>query len=171
MVALAPGQLLRQLLRQQLLGLEPRPGGVAAVFQFGQRHLGWRGMQEKERIPQIHHAQMANFTQIFNRNALGVLAHGPRQAGAHGLAQIGLRQARTGGVHGRERLGQRAACGLEHRMHHLTPPQPRLELTAHPHPLTHRQCLEVAGVKRQKAQHTGCPALGHGHAQLAARPR
>ena len=35
----APRLQLRQLLRQQLLGLEPLPGRMAAVFQCLQRHI------------------------------------------------------------------------------------------------------------------------------------
>ena len=42
----APGLQLRELLRQQLLGFEPLPGGVTAVFQRGQRHVG-RGVMQK----------------------------------------------------------------------------------------------------------------------------
>ena len=42
----APGLQLRELLRQQLLGFEPLPGGVAAVFQRDQRHVR-RGVMQK----------------------------------------------------------------------------------------------------------------------------
>ena len=37
---------LRQLLRQQLLGLQALPGGVAVVFQLGQRHIVRRLVQK-----------------------------------------------------------------------------------------------------------------------------
>ena len=45
-VALAPRHQLRQLLRQQLLGLQPLPGRVAVVFQRGQGYVG-RGVVQK----------------------------------------------------------------------------------------------------------------------------
>ena len=44
--ACATGLQLRQLLRQQFLGLEPLPGRVAAVLQCRQRHIG-RGIMQK----------------------------------------------------------------------------------------------------------------------------
>jgi hypothetical protein len=45
-IARAPRLQLRQLLRQQLLGLQALPGRVAVVFQLGQRHLGRRVVQK-----------------------------------------------------------------------------------------------------------------------------
>ena len=42
----APGLQLRQLLSQQLLGLEALPGRVAVILQGGQHHIG-RGMMQK----------------------------------------------------------------------------------------------------------------------------
>ncbi len=43
---LALGSQLRQLLRQQLLGLQALPGGVAVVLQRGQCHVGCGVMQK-----------------------------------------------------------------------------------------------------------------------------
>jgi hypothetical protein len=51
-VALAPRLLLRQLLRQQLLGLQALPGGMAVVFQRGERHIGRGVVQKCERLAQ-----------------------------------------------------------------------------------------------------------------------
>jgi len=50
--ALAPRLVLRELLRQQLLGLEPLPRGVAVVHQRGECHIGRRSMQKSERFTQ-----------------------------------------------------------------------------------------------------------------------
>ena len=44
--ALALGLQLRQLLRQQLLGLEPLPGRMAVILQRGQRNV-WRRVMQK----------------------------------------------------------------------------------------------------------------------------
>ena len=46
-LARAPSLQLRQLLRQQLLGLQPQPGRVAAVFQFGEHRIRQRLVQER----------------------------------------------------------------------------------------------------------------------------
>jgi hypothetical protein len=46
MLARAACLQLRQLLRQQFLGLQPLPGRVAVVFQLGQRHIGRRLVQK-----------------------------------------------------------------------------------------------------------------------------
>ena len=44
--------VLRELLRQQLLGLQALPGRVAVVFQGGQRHIRRGVMQKSERLAQ-----------------------------------------------------------------------------------------------------------------------
>ena len=44
--ARALGLQLRQLLRQQFLGLEPLPGRMAVILQCGQRNV-WRGVMQK----------------------------------------------------------------------------------------------------------------------------
>ena len=44
---LAPRLQLRQLLRQQFLGLEPLPGRVAVVLERGDRHIGRRVVQKR----------------------------------------------------------------------------------------------------------------------------
>ncbi len=46
-LARAPRPQLRQLLRQQLLGLQALPGGVAVVFQLGERRIGRRVVQKR----------------------------------------------------------------------------------------------------------------------------
>ena len=51
-VACAARLLLRQLLGQQLLGLQALPRGVAVVFQRGQRHIGRGVVQKSERLAQ-----------------------------------------------------------------------------------------------------------------------
>ena len=55
--ALGTRLVLRQLLRQQLLGLQALPGRVAVVLQFAQRRVGRWVVQKCERLAQVPRAQ------------------------------------------------------------------------------------------------------------------
>ena len=96
---LAPAVQLRELLRQQFLGLEPLPGRVAVVLQGVQRCIGRGVVQESQRFAQRPNAALARPVQwgkVLGRK--GVAQLGARQASQNRLAQIRLRQACHRGV-------------------------------------------------------------------------
>ena len=163
-VALAPGLQLRELLGQQLLGFEANPGRVTAVLQRGQRHLGTRVVQKLQRVFQ---APKIAAHQGRGARGQGVRHIGPSQAALHRLAQVGLWQLGHGGIHRGERLRQLAPRQLEARVHHFPPQKAAAQLAAHAHHRAFGQGFLVAGVKIEKAQHTGVAAVVHLDLELA----
>jgi|GEM_PF-4980467 len=163
--ALALGLQLRQLLGQQLLELEPQPGGVAAVLQRRERHPGRRMVQEVQRLAQRRQAGRHHL----GRQHLGQV--GTRQRRAHRLAQVGLRQLGRGRVDRRQRLGQRGVGRdrLEARVHHLAAEEAAAQLAARADALAHRERLLVRGVEAEEAQPHGVAAVVQRDDQLAAR--
>ena len=163
--ALLPRRLLGDLLGQQLVKLQPLPGGVAAVLQACQVCIGWRMVQPLQRLAQ---RQQARRQQVL-RHHLGQ-RHAGHGAGHH-LAQIGLRQLRHGRVDRRQRAGQRRAGihRLECRMHHLAPEKPSTHLAADAQPGAGRHRLLLRRVKVQEAQQQLAAVVGQPHQQLATR--
>jgi hypothetical protein len=169
--AFLPGGELRELLRQQFLGLQALPGRVAAVFQRVERHLRPRVVQVAQRIAQrpgaAHHGVQA--TEQLGRQRLAEV--GAVQAAGHRLAQVGLRQLRAGRVDRRERVGQLAAGRVERGMHHGPAQEAAAQLAAHAHLRAHGQGLLVRGVEVEEAQRAGVAAVVQRHQQLAARAK
>ena len=88
---------LRELLRQQLFGLQTQPGGVAAVLQGSDGGIGRGVVQIMQRLLQGPRRLMQLALQILQggrRNGFLQQAGSLRllQAVDHGPAQIGLRQ-------------------------------------------------------------------------------
>ncbi len=156
---------LGQLLRQQLVELQPLPRRVAAVFDRGQRHRGRRLVQQAKCVLQHRQPwrQHVGRQQLVERRAL--------QRRRHRLAQVGLRKLRAGRVDGRQRLRQWRAFGhrLEGRMHHLAPEETDANLAADAHALARREGLLLRGVEVQEAQHEFARGVGHAHHQLSPR--
>jgi hypothetical protein len=94
----------------------------------------------------------------------------PLQTAGHGLAQVGLGQPGRRGVDGRQPIRQRPPSGRENRVHHFLAPQTCVQLTPHAHTLAHRQCLLVAWVEHQKAQHTAIGPIINRDPELPAWP-
>ncbi len=69
-VAFTAGLVLRELLRQQLLGFQALPGGVAVVFQGGQGHIRRGVMQKSERLAQSPRALEAILALIHGMRRL-----------------------------------------------------------------------------------------------------
>ena len=169
--ALTPAVQLRELLRQQFLGLEPLPGRVAVVLQGVQRCIGRGVVQESQRFAQRPDAALARPVQrckVLGRK--GVTQLGARQASQNRLAQIRLRQACHRGVDRRERCGQRPARALIARVHHGAAQKTAAHFAANAQSFAKLQGFDLRGVKTKEAQGAALGAVIHLHQQLPPGP-
>ena len=167
-VTLAFGLQLRQLLRQQLLGLQALPGRMAVVFQRGQRHIGRRMMQKIQRGLQRPH-RMRRAYWCWGRWKR-VRQVGAAKTTQHCATQVVLRQTGHSGVHRRQSPRQLATGRLEGGMHHRAAQKPALDLATRADARARSQRLLLRGIETEEAQHAGVRPVIHGHQQLAARP-
>ena len=143
-----------------------------ALLQSGQRRIGRRLVQKKQRLAQggrralRRHARCAlqpreHARRQIGRHGLAQLPAciGARQARLHCLAQIRLRQRGRGRIHGREPLRQRRTGRTHGRMQHHRPRQPAAQLPAHPQPRAHGHLLHQRGVEVEKAQKARAAAV------------
>ena len=168
-VAFALGLQLRQLLGQQLFGLQALPGRMPARFQIGQRHVRWRVVQKGERLTQIPRGKVPVFFQQISRNGFRQVR--PRRRSGHGPTQPGLGQSGNGRIHRRQGVGQGAAGRADRRMHHGPARETATQFATHAHPVAHRQRLLLGRVEVEETQQAGVATIVHRHQQLPARPK
>ena len=164
---LAPGHELRQLLRQQFLGLQALPGRVAAVFELRHRDIGRRMMQERQRIAKTPRRGDVISASRTGRKRLREVR--PRHPARHRPAQVGLRQPGPRGVNRRQRRRQLAARGMKAGVHHRQAHETTAHLAPRTDAVAHRQRLLLRRVEAEKAQHAGVRTIVHRHQQLPAR--
>ena len=165
-LALALGEQLRELLREQLVELEPLPGRVRAVLERGRVESGRRLMQARDRVAQGRKAGRndAGGQVLVEVGALATLGDG--------LAQIRLRQLHRARVDGRERGRQRrlGRDDLERRVDHLEAEEAPSRFAAHTHPPPGGERLLLRRIEVEKAQDQVGAVVGDRHDELAPRP-
>ncbi|MDR8835128.1 hypothetical protein FEQ02_06218 [Burkholderia pseudomultivorans] len=170
--ALLVRALQRQLLREQFLELDARPGRMRAVHQRGFVRIDARMVQDPHGVRERRHVERLQVRALdLGRQQLGQRRAFERVLDR--LAQVGLRHAGRTRVDGREHLRQRRV-GFDHahrRMHHLHPEEAAAHVAAHAQPLADGHLLDLRTVEIQEAQHELLAVVVLDlHDELAARP-
>jgi len=155
---------LRQLLRQQLLGLQALPGRVAAVFEAGQRHLGRRLVQPEQGRTQAAPCQPRAVGPSLRWHGLAQV--GALQRAGDGAAQIRLRQASAGRIDRRQAARQLALGALPLRVQERGAKQAVAQLAPGADARTRRERLVLRAAEVEKQQGAATAAVVEQHLQL-----
>ena len=162
--ALAIGDAHRELLREELVELEPAPCRMRALLQALRVDVGRRAMEQQDAFAERREAERreARFVQR-------VLERERVERMPDLLAQRRLREPGGGGIDGRERFRQRRALGDDAvaRMHHLVAEESRPHLAEEPHALSGGELLHLARVEVQEPDPQLALAVGELHHQRA----
>jgi hypothetical protein len=155
----------RQLLRQQFVEGQPLPGRVAARFEFGERAIQRRLVQQADAGFQFRQSQIG---QPVGGQGVGDRR---RQCARDQLAQRGLPEPGRSGYTGVSCRQGRGVVRLdEARMHHLQPEKAAADFAVEAEALARLKQFEMAGVEIQEAQAEHAAGVLHRDRQHAARP-